>query len=61
MFESVIRSKTQSLVEKQILNDTRKRSYIIEAQNPYKIYWDILVILSALITAFFVPVEIAFE
>ena len=57
----MIRTRTQSLAERKIIDDTRKRSYIIEAQNPYKVYWDMLIILCALTTAFFVPVEIAFD
>ena len=51
----------KSKLDRQIENDTKSRKYIIEASNPYKIYWDLLVILSALTTSFFVPVEIAFK
>ena len=44
----------------QKIKDTRKRPYIIGINNPYKIYWDITVIMGALFTSFVAPVEIAF-
>ena len=54
-------SRVQNKVAYDIINDTRKRWYIISINNPYKQYWDAAVILSAIFTSFFVPVEIAFE
>ena len=61
LIEPEMKQRTKSELDKQIENDTKSRKYIIEASNPYKIYWDLLVILSALTTSFFVPVEIAFR
>ena len=60
LIEPEMKQRAKSELDKQIENDTKSRKYIIEASNPYKIYWDLLVILSALTTSFFVPVEIAF-
>ena len=54
-------SRVQSKIVADIINDTKKRWYIISINNSYKQYWDALVILSAIFTSFFVPVEIAFE
>ena len=44
----------------QIEKDTKKRWYVIDLSNPYKLYWDALVILCAVYTAVSVPLEISF-
>ena len=47
--------------QKQIERDTKKRWYVIDIQNTYKLYWDGLVILCAAYAGFTAPIEIAFE